>query len=454
MVPPPVVPPQDIEQVKTDVERAISILLAAKDAYFNVSGEAMYRYFDPVSKIRTNYEIGSVWMYTAAIEAVNATMRALIDLDDVALYDRYFTQLKNWLSTLIDNLEYYAGSYTLVSFTQTKNWTVYGVNRSSSKGAANVQGRENVYDDQQWLIKELLNAYHNTNDTRYLQKAEYLTGYVIDGWDTTLDDQGVEHGGIPWGPGYYTKHSCSNGPFISPLVMLHEIYKGTDQQIEYRYIDTDRKRKTKMMDKDEYYLMYAAKVYDFQRSHLYKKSDGVYWDMLGARGFNGDNIAYEIVDGVTYRAHNQEDGPVGESYTYNSGTMLSGAAYLYSATQEQRYLDDLKSLSLSAFRYFAKPSTKYQGLYEYPITGFSPWFNCVLLHGWIDASKHYSNVGVQVKSFQDNLDFAYDNYNQNGLLPTSLHYGWNRSGSNRTEALTTFAYATEYAAIASYYTHQ
>ena len=62
----------------------------------------------------------------------------------------------------------------------------------------------------------------------------------------------------------------------------------------------------------------------------------------------------ELIDGVYYRKHANMAGYTGEAYSYNSGTMISGAADLYRATQQQVYLDDLKELSDDTFAYFAK----------------------------------------------------------------------------------------------------
>ncbi len=445
---------EGVDIAKNNLVRSMNLISNARKAYFSDNGMAMSRYYNPFTG-QKSYEKGSVWMYTSAIEAVNALLHGFMELRDMgedALYRTQYATYSQLLSDLVDNLEYYAGTYTLTSYTQTKEWTVYGVNRSGSMGYAEVEGVANVYDDQQWLVRELIESYRITGEEKYLEKAEYLASYVIDGWDTTLDEKGVEHGGIVWGPGYYTKHACSNGPFISPLVWLSDIYKDTGETVEYRYIDTDRSRKTRIMDKSEYYLMYAKKVYDFQKTNLLKKADGVYWDMLGAKGFNGDNIAYEIVGGVTYRGHNEHQNPTGEAYSYNSGTMLSGAADLYAATGEQKYLDDMKLLSANAFRYFAKKSSKYPELYEYSVTGFNNWFNGVLMRGWVDVSAHYSNVGVQLASFQNNLDHAYDKYLKGGILPPNLVHGWNTDESqNKVEAMFTFAFAAEYAVLAKYH---
>ena len=209
-----------------NVARAIELIDNAVECYFTGTGMAMSRYYNPYTGNRSS-ELGSVWMYTSSIEAVNAAMKAMKTgktKGETALYDSHFNRYKELLAQLYDNLEFYAGTFTLTSYTQTKQWTVYGVNRGNGKGAAQVEGTLNVYDDQMWLVRELLESYHITGEQRYLEKAEYLTEYVLDGWDCTLDEQGSPLGGITWGPGYITKHSCSNGPIVSPLVWLHEIF--------------------------------------------------------------------------------------------------------------------------------------------------------------------------------------------------------------------------------------
>lgn len=76
---------------------------------------------------------------------------------------------------LIDNLDYNAGTFTLTSYTGTDSWTVYAVNRAEGKGAVDVTGVLNVYDDQEWLVRELIESYRVTCNSKYLEKAEYLT---------------------------------------------------------------------------------------------------------------------------------------------------------------------------------------------------------------------------------------------------------------------------------------
>lgn len=433
-----------------NVSRAIEIIDAAVENYFTGEGMAMARYYNPYTKQRSE-ELGSIWMYTASIEAVNATMKAMKQLKEKgqpALYDANFSRYTQLLSKLYDNADYYLGSFSLTSYTQTRQWSVYGVDRGSGKGGANVEGIHNVYDDQMWLIRELYEAYEITGETKYLEKSEYLAEYVLDGWDCTLDANGKQNGGITWGPGYVTKHSCSNGPLVSPLVWLSNHYKGKADEVTVRYIDTDNSRLTKSQKKSDYYLEMAKAVYEYQKSHLLT-SEGVYDDMMGGYRTNGQP-EYETVNGVRYRKNTPLYDRVGPAITYNSGTMLSGAADLYSATGESSYLTDLRSLSDKSFTKFATLDAG-KGLYSFDITGFRVWFNGVLMRGYVDAFNHYSTAGQYAQVFQENLDYAWDNYLYEHMLPTNLLVGWSRTKeNNRTEAMFTFTHAAEYSVLAGY----
>lgn len=434
---------------ETNAQRAVTIINAAVENYFDGQSMKMSRKFNPFTGNKSS-EIGSVWMYTSSIEAVNAAMTAMKDLKDNGkpeLYNANWESYKALLEKLIDNLDYYAGTFTLTSYTGTDSWTVYAVNRAEGKGAADVTGVLNVYDDQEWLVRELIEAYRVTGNSKYLEKAEYLTSYVLDGWDRTLDNDGNENGGITWGPGYATKHSCSNGPMVSPLVWLSDIYKGKSDVVAYKIIDADKNRVEMTDNKSAYYLEMAKKVYDWQKRKLYNAEQGVYWDMLGADG----DIAYETIDGVRYRANNRDTGATGNFYSYNTGTMVSGAAALAAATGETAYLEDLKSLTASSFRHFAKLGTSLAGYYSFELSGFSPWFNGVLMRGYAEAYGQCADAADCLKAFQANLDYGYSNFLEKDMLPVNLLAGWSRDRSKcDTEAMFTFCYAAEYAVLASH----
>jgi len=436
------------EIVSRDIERSIEMVQSGLDHYFDLDGMKMSRYYNPFTGEKSD-EIGSVWMYTSAMEAVNSIMGALKaqkESGDAVLYDKYFDKFVKLFSDLYEGSQYYKGTFELVSYTQTHEWSVYAVNRAKEIGTANVTGVLNVYDDQMWFIRELIEAFSLTGDQRYFKEAEYLTEYVMDGWDCTLDEDGNENGGITWGPGYTSKHSCSNGPFVSPLVWLHEIYKGKPDEITYGYILPDKTRAKKTQNKAEYYLEAAKKVYAFQKKHLLN-SQGVYDDMCGS---SEKKIGYEEVNGQVYRRYSPISRPSGAPLTYNSGTMLSGGADLYRATSDEVYRRDIISLTDSSFAYFAKLGQTLDGYYTYRITGFNNWFNDVIMRGYIDVAPYY-DVALPVESFQRNLDYAYGNFLFAGILPTNLLEGWNpEKGRNRVEAMFTFAFASEYAAIARY----
>lgn len=429
--------------------RAIELVTHATDHYFDESGTALSRYYNPYTGKRSK-EIGSVWMYTSGIEATNAILSALQTskrIGESELYDRYHQHFVSLLSRLYDGLEYYAGTFTLTSYTRTKEWTVYAVDRAGTPGTANVDGIYNVYDDQMWLVRELLASYALTHDQKYLDKAEYLTAYVLDGWDCTRDADGKENGGITWGPGYVTKHACSNGPMISPLVELHTLYAGKADRTTHHYITEGGARKDEPKTKSDYYLDYARAIYDYQKHHLLNER-GVYDDMMG--GSDSPHVQYTTVDGVRYRTNTPLPQRIGPAISYNSGTMLSGGADLYRATGDSQYLQDITALAKASFEEFTTPGTIVPGHYTFDIRGFRNWFDCVLLRGYFDTAQVSPGVDKYLSAFQDNLDYAYDNYLYQHMLPTNLLAGWNKSEpeKNSVEAMFTYAFATEYALLA------
>lgn len=443
-------------QVENIAERNLSHAMELVDntlkAHFSADGMVMSRYYHPFTDTRSE-EVGSVWMYTSAIEAVNAILHALQaekETGDASRYENHYIRYAEILDTLYDNADYYLGTFTLTSYTQTKEWTVYGVNRGASKGNAKVDGIENVYDDQMWLVRELLESYKLTGKKSYLEKAEYLTEYVLDGWDATIDDNGNENGGITWGPGYVTKHACSNGPMVSPLVWLHEHYQDKNDEIEHRFIDpSDKKsRRTVKSRKSDYYLSFARKIYEWQKKALLR-SDGVYDDMMGGCTFGSPQT--ETIDGISYRQGIKCHDRVGPAISYNSGTMLSGAADLYRVTGDEMYSHEGTELSDASFTYFATESTMLPGYFTYDISGFRNWFNGVLMRGYVDFYPYCKPVATYIDTFQQNLDYGYQHFLHKGFLPTNLLAGWSHDNSdNRTEGMFNFSFAAEYALLSRY----
>ena len=89
-----------------NVARAIELIDNAVECYFTGTGMAMSRYYNPYTGNRSS-ELGSVWMYTSSIEAVNAAMKAMKTgqaKGETALYDSHFNRYKELLTQLYDNL--------------------------------------------------------------------------------------------------------------------------------------------------------------------------------------------------------------------------------------------------------------------------------------------------------------------------------------------------------------
>lgn len=431
-----------------DIENGINLLEQAMHYYFSKDYAVMHRFYNPFTQVHSD-EKASVWMYTSAIEAVNSILKSLHHQSqrDMPVINKY----EKLLETLYENADYYLGTFELISFTQTNTWSIYAVDRVKEKGKARVTGIYNVYDDQMWLVRELLESYHLTKNSKYLQKAEYLTEYVLDGWDPTRDANGQEHGGIPWGPGYVTKHACSNGPMISPLVWLHEIYKHKKDEITHRFIDPkdQKSRKSKSVYKKDYYMDFAKKIYDWQKKYLLNNR-GLYTDMMGDCDPNCD-VAYEEVSGKRYRAHTRLLKPIGREYSYNSGTMLSGAIELYKVTKTKKYLEDAKKLAQSSFQYFAHKDKQLPNYYTFPTDGFNNWFNTVLLRAYVDYLPFDKSASTYIEAYSKNLNYGYNTHNKNGLLPVDLLAGWNLDeNKNDVEGMFMFSYVSQFALFEQY----
>ena len=237
---------------------------------------------------------------------------------------------------------------------------------------------------------------------------------------------------------------------VSPLVWLHELYKGKSDEVTHRFIDAADKqtRVAEQVKKSDYYLDFAKRIYAWQKSQLLR-GDGVYDDMRG--GCSPGQPETETINGTVYRKGTFCADRVGPAISYNTGTMLSGGADLYRATGDNTFLEDTRKLSDASFSYFAKLGTARPGYYTYDISGFRNWFNGVLMRGYVDVYPSYASVSDYITTFQQNLDYGYENFLHEGILPTNLLLGWSRDNSNNdTEGMFSFAFAAEYAVLARY----
>jgi uncharacterized protein YyaL (SSP411 family) len=217
-------------------------------------------------------------------------------------------------------------------------------------------------------------------------------------------------------------------------VELSEIYKNSSETINSQ-------------KKSDYYLEWAEKIYDFSYT-TFKNTNDLYGDLVGSE-FN-----YNPTTGLK---ETTSQGTLDISqYTYNTGTMIQGGAKLYAATKNKNYLTEAQNSAEAAYRIFGAIDEE-TGLSQYPTTS-TPWFNFELLLGFVnlaevDDSQYASANETYIKSFMDELDYAYDHYYYNGMLPRNYLKGWmyGIDFDDEKSVMDCAASAEMYALLSSYY---
>jgi hypothetical protein len=212
-------------------------------------------------------------------------------------------------------------------------------------------GATKYYDDNEWLGIEFVRAYRTLKDPRYLVKARAMFAYSVSGWSEAMG------GGIFWRENDPdTKNTCSNGPAAVLALMLYQETREAD------------------------YLDWAVRILDWLRG-LKAPRTGVYLDALKA------------------------DCSLDErTFTYNTGTPLHAEALLYQITRENNHLSEAAGLAQSAYLHFAAPVAA-NGQRILPNT---PWFNAVLLRGYIELYRvDPAHDPVYLRFFKANLEHAW-----------------------------------------------
>ena len=272
--------------------------------------------------------------------------------------------LSDVYAKLIDELEYYKRL--------GGDGLAYCATRAADKGWAT---GDCYYDDNVWIAREFLNAYMLTESADYLDKAERVTAFVWSGWDDKL-------GGIFWQENKKTsRNTCSNAPFALLAARLYEITANRE------------------------YLDQAIAVYEWTRDTL-RDQDGVYWD----------NIA------IVGRFPEREDGEIDtRKYAYNTGSMIAAAVKLYEITKDETFLTDAVFSAQGGAAYFmtGNPPKRMPDI---------PWFNLLLLDGFVELCPYYEGAHDMVKDFADTLVYAYEhNRDKQGYVAPDWVGGWSEA---------------------------
>lgn len=143
-------------------------------------------------------------------------------------------------------------------------------------------------DDLAWMTIACARGFLATGNPAFRDLAKKHFDLIYRrGWSSDLD------GGIWWTTDNNTKNSCINGPAAIAACFLSEIFH------------------------DQSYLTKAKEIYAWERNALFNPTNGAVHDNLSLNGHIG-------------RA----------TFTYNEGTFIGAANYLFKLTGETNYMND------------------------------------------------------------------------------------------------------------------
>jgi rhamnogalacturonyl hydrolase YesR len=222
---------------------------------------------------------------------------------------------------------------------------------------------DRFYDDNVWLVIDFAEAYLESQNRMFLDRAEKTWAFVISGWDEKIG------GGIYWTEQNKTsKNTCSNAPSV---VAAMKLFSATGNR---EYLDM------------------AVKIYEWTKNNLQDSTDCLYFDNI--------------------KLDRQIDKA---KYSYNSGQMLQGAVLLYNETKDEQYFADAVHLAESCSeRFFADYDTD-EGNIRMLKNG-NVWFNAVMMRGFIELYRIDGNEKY-IDIFRKSLDYAWKHARKaNGLF--------------------------------------
>ena len=232
-------------------------------------------------------------------------------------------------------------------------------------------GGDRFYDDNSIIGLNLVEAYKQLKDSKYLDRCARIVNFLHSGEDDVL-------GGAIWwcesqknkpGVGDSNKPACANGYAQWFLLSYYDICpEGEKADV----------------------LAFAKRLYAWERENLLDPSDQTYWNDRNA------------------------DGSINKTkWTYNSGAMIAAGARLYHITGEKHYLDEAIATAKGAYGYYVKSRDKI-GM-AYPLN--DPWFTVKLIRAYMELEPVFSTCAEYIKVFVKNLEYAWAHgRSQNGLF--------------------------------------
>ena len=267
-------------------------------------------------------------------------------------------------------------------------------------------GGDRFYDDNSIIGLNLVEAYKQLKDSKYLDRCARIVKFLKSGEDDVL-------GGALWwcegqknkpGNGDSNKPACANGYAQWFLLSYYDICPAGEKA------DV---------------LAFAKRLYAWERENLLDSSDQTYWNDRNA------------------------DGSINKTkWTYNSGAMIAAGARLYHITGEKHYLDEAIATAKGAYNYYVKSRDK-MGL-AYPLN--DPWFTVKLIRAYMELQPDFATASEYIKIFTKNLDYAWEHARQqNGLF----YENWSGSANqDRDKSLLMQDAALESLAAIAFYNNE
>lgn len=259
-------------------------------------------------------------------------------------------------------MEVIIDAYERTSSTTYKNMIGELYNGFIDKYGSNWTG--NMYnDDIMWMVIFCARAYNATGNTTYKDQAKWHFDQVYSrAWDTSLG------GGLWWTTDKNEKNACINGPASIAAYLIYKIFN------------------------DGGYLTKAKDIYAWEKSKLFVTSTGRVND------------------------HIKKDGTVVDwSFTYNQGTFIGAASYLFKETGTTSYKDD----AIKAMDYTKSNLTTSGSILklEGSLGGDSGGFKNVFCR-WAYRFTKDNNISSYNTWFQDNANTVWGNRNSSNLMGT------------------------------------
>ena len=230
---------------------------------------------------------------------------------------------------------------------------------------------DRFYDDNSIVGIELVEAYKQTSDNKYLDWCAQIVSFLESGIDDTFG------GALWWNESYRNvsgnessnKPACANGFATWFLLSYYDVCPAAE--------------KTKVLEM-------AKSLYSWLYENLRDSEDNVYWNSKGA-------------DGVINRT----------KWTYNSGAMIAAGTRLHKITGEKKYLDQAIATADGAYNYFVRSRNGIALCY--PTN--DPWFTIQLIKSYIELAPEHQACKNYIEVFMANLDYAWEHARgSNGLF--------------------------------------